>query len=136
MFWVPQSGRLGMGVSILSYAGHVRLGLITDEGLVPDPETIIAGFHAEFDELLAFARRAEEQPSITKMVAMLDDAVATLDAMLEAESPVESSGGDVEATTGMPAAAPGHCQALTKTGQPCRNRPLPGSSLCRVHQKT
>jgi diacylglycerol O-acyltransferase len=135
MFWVPQSGHLGMGVSILSYAGHVRLGLITDEGLVPDPETIIAGFHAEFDELLALARQAEEQPNITKMVAMLDDATASLDAMLEAESLVESPGGDVEATTSMPAAVPWQCQALTKTSQPCKNRPLPGSSFCRVHQK-
>jgi diacylglycerol O-acyltransferase len=39
-------------VSILSYAGEVRLGVLTDEGLVPDPEQIIAAFHAEFEELL------------------------------------------------------------------------------------
>jgi diacylglycerol O-acyltransferase len=101
MFWVPQSGHLGMGVSILSYAGCVQVGVITDEGLVPDPETIVAAFHAEFDELLAFARRAEEGPSIVKMVAMLDGAVATLDAMLEAESSVQRSGGGMEATTGV-----------------------------------
>lgn len=48
MFWVPQSARLGMGVSILSYAGQVRVGVATDAGLVPDPETIIAGFEREF----------------------------------------------------------------------------------------
>ncbi|HQR47356.1 MAG TPA: wax ester/triacylglycerol synthase family O-acyltransferase, partial [Thermoanaerobaculia bacterium] len=40
MFWVPQSGRLGLGVSILSYAGGVSLGVATDAGLVPDPEAI------------------------------------------------------------------------------------------------
>jgi hypothetical protein len=56
MFWVPQSGRLGMGVSILSYADQVWMGVITDEGLVPDPETIIAGLEAEFDALLAAAQ--------------------------------------------------------------------------------
>ena len=33
--------RLGLGVSILSYAGQVRLGIATDSGLVPDPEAII-----------------------------------------------------------------------------------------------
>lgn len=47
-FWVPQSGRLGMGISIFSYAGRARLGVATDVGLVPDPEGIIAGFHEEF----------------------------------------------------------------------------------------
>jgi diacylglycerol O-acyltransferase / wax synthase len=47
-FWVPQSGRLGMGISIFSYAGRARLGVVTDAGLVSDPERIIAGFHEEF----------------------------------------------------------------------------------------
>jgi diacylglycerol O-acyltransferase / wax synthase len=51
MFWVPQSGRLGLGVSIISYAGQVWLGVATDAGLVPDPEMIIGAFHAEFDLL-------------------------------------------------------------------------------------
>lgn len=27
------------------------------------------------------------------------------------------------------------CQALTKSGQPCKNEALPGSSFCRVHQR-
>lgn len=48
MFWVPQSGRLGLGVSIISYAGQVQLGVATDLGLVPDPEAIVAAFHEEF----------------------------------------------------------------------------------------
>jgi WS/DGAT/MGAT family acyltransferase len=56
-FWVPQSGRLGLGISIFSYAGHVRMGLATDAGLVPDPEVIVRGFHEEFEALQARARR-------------------------------------------------------------------------------
>jgi diacylglycerol O-acyltransferase / wax synthase len=59
MFWVPQSGYLGLGVSILSYAGNVRLGVCTDAGLVPDPEQIIAGFQAEFDALHEMMDRAQ-----------------------------------------------------------------------------
>ena len=35
MFWVPQSGDIGVGVSILSYAGGVQFGLITDGRYVP-----------------------------------------------------------------------------------------------------
>ncbi|MEZ4550036.1 MAG: WS/DGAT domain-containing protein [Desulfobacterales bacterium] len=36
----PQSRRVGMGISIFSYAGKVGIGIVTDEGLVPDPDTI------------------------------------------------------------------------------------------------
>lgn len=52
MFWVPQSGNIGMGVSILSYGGGVQFGLITDRKLVPDPEAIINRFGYEFEKLL------------------------------------------------------------------------------------
>jgi WS/DGAT/MGAT family acyltransferase len=52
MFWVPQSAKLGLGVSILSYAGQVRLGVATDSGLVPDPESIITAFQDEMEEML------------------------------------------------------------------------------------
>jgi len=56
--WVPQAGHLGLGVSILSYDGHVRMGVGTDAGLVPDPQRIIDGFHAEFEALTAAAARS------------------------------------------------------------------------------
>jgi WS/DGAT/MGAT family acyltransferase len=52
MFWVPQSGDIGMGVSILSFNGAVQFGLITDAGRVPDPEHVIAEFRPEFERLL------------------------------------------------------------------------------------
>jgi WS/DGAT/MGAT family acyltransferase len=52
MFWVPQSGNIGMGVSILSYGGGVQFGLITDRELVPDPEAITDRFGEEFEKLL------------------------------------------------------------------------------------
>ena len=53
IFWPPQSGRLGVGVSITSYNGKVGLGVITDAGLVPDPGVIVAFFHRELDEMTA-----------------------------------------------------------------------------------
>jgi WS/DGAT/MGAT family acyltransferase len=55
MFWVPQSARLGMGLSILSYADQVRIGVATDAGLVPDPEAVIAGMHREFEVMSRLA---------------------------------------------------------------------------------
>ena len=59
MFWVPQAGRLGMGVSIISYAGDVIIGVMTDAGLVPDPETIARLIEAEFEQMLEEARQVE-----------------------------------------------------------------------------
>ncbi len=52
MFWVPQSGDIGMGVSILSFNGMVQFGLITDAALVPDPEAVVAQFRPQFEQLL------------------------------------------------------------------------------------
>lgn len=51
MFWVPQSGRLGLGISILSYAGNVRVGIAADIGLIPHPERIITAYHRALEEL-------------------------------------------------------------------------------------
>ncbi|MEZ4768728.1 MAG: wax ester/triacylglycerol synthase family O-acyltransferase [Caldilineales bacterium] len=51
MFWVPQSGRLGIGISILSYNGKVMIGVATDSGLIPDPDMVVASFHAELAAL-------------------------------------------------------------------------------------
>ncbi|MEO8080100.1 MAG: wax ester/triacylglycerol synthase family O-acyltransferase [Caldimonas sp.] len=52
MFWVPASGDIGVGVSILSYAGGVQFGLITDAALCADPQAIVDRFEPEFDKLL------------------------------------------------------------------------------------
>lgn len=52
MFWVPQSGDIGVGVSILSYDGGVQFGLVTDKKLVDDPQKIIDRFAPEFEQLV------------------------------------------------------------------------------------
>jgi WS/DGAT/MGAT family acyltransferase len=52
MFWVPASGDIGVGVSILSYGGGVQFSLITDDALCPDPQAIIDRFEPEFESLL------------------------------------------------------------------------------------
>jgi hypothetical protein len=52
LFWVPQSGDIGMGVSILSYDGKVQFGLMTDHKLVPDPQSIVDRFAREFEKFL------------------------------------------------------------------------------------
>jgi len=52
MFWVPASGEIGVGVSVLSYAGGVQFGVVTDEALCNDPQAIVERFAPEFEKLL------------------------------------------------------------------------------------
>ncbi|HQR25329.1 MAG TPA: wax ester/triacylglycerol synthase family O-acyltransferase [Steroidobacteraceae bacterium] len=51
-FWVPQSGTIGVGISILSYAGQVFFGMISDRNLVSDPGAVMAQVGPEFEKLL------------------------------------------------------------------------------------
>jgi hypothetical protein len=63
IFWVPQSGRLALGVSILSYAGGIRIGVAADRGVIPEPEGLVDAVHTAFLELAA---EAEESGSTSK----------------------------------------------------------------------
>jgi WS/DGAT/MGAT family acyltransferase len=58
MFWVPSAGRLALGVSLLSYAGKVWLGLQCDPGVIPDPGGVLAGFGEELEALAELRRMA------------------------------------------------------------------------------
>ena len=52
LFWVPQSGSIGLGISLLSYAGEVGIGVMADAHLVPNPARIGQYFRGEFETLL------------------------------------------------------------------------------------
>jgi hypothetical protein len=51
--WVPQSGRIGVGLSFISYNNQVVVGLNVDAGLMPDPEKFLELFTEEFKSLQA-----------------------------------------------------------------------------------
>jgi diacylglycerol O-acyltransferase / wax synthase len=51
-FWVPQSGSIGVGVSILSYAGKVFFGLIADRACIAEPAQVVERLGPEFERLL------------------------------------------------------------------------------------
>jgi diacylglycerol O-acyltransferase len=50
-FWEPESGCLGLGISIYSYAGEVTVGVVSDRNLVSDPHEITGGVEREFAQL-------------------------------------------------------------------------------------
>ena len=58
IFWVPQRADIGIGISILSFAGTVRVGIYTDVELIPEPTRLAKAFEDEFSAL--HARALEE----------------------------------------------------------------------------
>jgi len=79
VFWVPQAGSVGLGVSILSYAGDVTVGVAADHNLVPDPGQLTAAVRAEVDALVSrvlpvdaevtYQERAFDSPQSQALVA-------------------------------------------------------------------
>ena len=58
VFWVPQRDRIGIGISILSFSGSVRIGVIGDVAVLEDPAALVAAFEEE----LAALRQAVASP--------------------------------------------------------------------------
>jgi len=120
MFWVPRSGRIGLGVSILSYNGNVIVGIASDEKLMPDPEVLLEGFEDEFNHLLELVQsgKIDDEPLV------LHDRYEEAQAAAEAE----------ESEPEQEAAHVIVCKAKTKRGKQCKNRARAGTEFCSVHR--
>lgn len=66
MFWVPQSQGVGVGVSIFSYNGAVRLGIAADANLVADPDALADAFEAELDHLAGLTAKTGFTTEVTE----------------------------------------------------------------------
>lgn len=51
MFWVPQAGDIGLGVSIVSYAGQVQFGVVADESILATPGDFLDDCLLELEQL-------------------------------------------------------------------------------------
>jgi len=74
MFWVPQTGSIGLGLSIISYNGRVHFGVVGDSKRVQDPDAIVQRFGSEFEKLLLIALMEDWDEEIGA-----GDAAATLE---------------------------------------------------------
>ena len=52
LFWVPQYGSVGAGVSMFTYCGRVHYGVMADRELIADPGRLVALLAAEFERLV------------------------------------------------------------------------------------
>jgi WS/DGAT/MGAT family acyltransferase len=126
MAWVPQAGRVGLGVSVISYDGDVRLGLATDAGLVSDPDTLIDAFYREFDALRSrLPGRPDEEDSGAEAGAEAGDEAGDEDA---------GDGGAVMQPSPAAQDSPDRCQATTKAGTQCKLPAQDDARFCHVHE--
>jgi len=121
MFWVPRSGKIGLGISIISYDGKVTVGIASDEGLMADPEILLEGFEEEFNSLLALVQSGK----------IYDEPLVLHDRYTEARSAADT----VMMTDVGEEKSQAPCKALSKTGIACKNKALADSDYCRVHQQ-
>ncbi len=121
MFWVPRSGKIGLGISIFSYDGKVTVGVASDEGLMADPEVLLEGFEEEFNSLLAIVQSGKIDDDPLVLHDRYEEARTAVDIDRTAETREERS--------------QVHCQALTKNGHACKNKALADSEYCRVHRQ-
>jgi len=120
MFWVPRSGTVGLGISILSYNGKVTIGIASDKGLMPDPETFLEGFEDEFNYLIDIVQSGK----IYEGPLILHDRFAEKKLKKEPaqkEDVVEER-------------KPTQCEAYTKAGEKCRNKAVSGKAFCHTHR--
>ena len=122
MFWVPQAGRVGLGLSILSYNNKVWTGVATDRELVPDPDGIIDGFLEEYQALVDAARSASPPAPNAEITS----------AQPESESETEPEP-EPDPEPGIEAAAEEGCIAVTDAGIACTNGRYGDSTYCEVH---
>jgi hypothetical protein len=50
--WAPTAGHLALGVSFLSYAGMIRMGVVSDPAVVADPQAIVEELERDVAALL------------------------------------------------------------------------------------
>jgi WS/DGAT/MGAT family acyltransferase len=77
MFWVPQNGTVGLGISILSYNNKVFFGVISDFRLLPEPSAVISRFKKEFEKLLYLGLMLplEGRPTVETARNLLDQSL-------------------------------------------------------------
>ncbi|MEA3440122.1 MAG: wax ester/triacylglycerol synthase family O-acyltransferase [Chloroflexota bacterium] len=124
MFWVPAPVNLSLGVSMISYAGDVMVGIATDAGIIPDPETIMDAFYEELMML------SEWEKASQVIGAAHDDEIGEMEVekiRSEIVEHVEPAGESEESQE------PGRCQALTLKGIQCKNQALQGAVFCHIH---
>jgi hypothetical protein len=129
MFWVPQTGNIGVGISILSYDGGVQFGLVTDKKLCAQPQAIIDRFAPEFENLLYAVLLApwdeEVDPKLAERSLAATEALAQVAGHLVGDERTSAAPADGQAATSadaVPPVSPAQDDAVPPARLPRRKR--------------
>ncbi|MDM8536429.1 wax ester/triacylglycerol synthase family O-acyltransferase [Desulfobacterales bacterium HSG17] len=135
MFWVPRIGRLGLGISIISYNNKITMGIATDEKLVSDPDAILDGFHAEYMHLVSLAKsgKVEKDPLV-----LYDRHKERMEAKKKNKDIADAQVADKQQDVNREENGDEHgeekkCQGTTKSGSPCKKAAVKGTDYCSIH---
>jgi WS/DGAT/MGAT family acyltransferase len=53
VFWPPQAGGMGIGISFFTYGGELTIGISADRNLLPGPQLLIQAFREELERIAA-----------------------------------------------------------------------------------
>jgi diacylglycerol O-acyltransferase len=158
--WAPRLGRMSFSLTWTRCGGQYTLGLALDpEILDADPAALLAAMGEELGRLRGSyglgdapaaapaeapaaptpAEPPAEEPATAEVPAgeAAPEPAPTGEPAPEAaptEAPAEDSQPEAPASSEPPAGEPDRCAATTKSGRRCKNRPLPDSTFCRIHQ--
>jgi hypothetical protein len=109
---------------------------VTDEGLVPDPDRILSYFEEEFDGLYEISKTGKVDIKPIEDSGRKRRPVKPKKKKTVSKNSASGNASDaIEGPDTDKAKQPGICTALTKSGRPCKNKSVPGSKYCRIHQK-
>lgn len=63
MFWAPTTEDIGIGISIFSYGGGVRVGVAVDKNIVSNPNTLAEAVERDIEDMLGAETGDEEEKS-------------------------------------------------------------------------
>ena len=135
MFWVPQSGRVGLGISVISYNNQVRVGIASDQGMVPDPQKLVETFQHELEDLWELIPEDQRRKPNFGYEAQADNTTTEIQDKITEESEEEeqpSQSQTIDRTTLF--GEEQRCIAITHTGKRCKNSAVEGSEYCQIHQ--
>jgi diacylglycerol O-acyltransferase len=62
--WAPTAGHIALGVTFVSYAGAMRVGVVSDPAIVADPQVIVTEIERDLDALLHAVSKREVGPAL------------------------------------------------------------------------
>jgi diacylglycerol O-acyltransferase / wax synthase len=67
VFWPPQTGGIGVGISLFSYNGSLTVGVSADRALIEDPQDLLARFEDELARMLHPRKHRAARASSSKV---------------------------------------------------------------------